>query len=115
MPILISNQTANTNNNEQEENSPIDVQTNHVSSPIPEVNQFFCFYFIIPFCETRSKRSVEVYKGKNLHPPTDVTDIAMETSQTVTAIASNVQLIVYCYKLVQEKLINLWENWKALG
>jgi hypothetical protein len=27
------------------------------------------------FCETRSKRCVEVYKGKNLHPPpTDVTD-----------------------------------------
>ncbi len=39
------------------------------------------------FCETRSKRSVEVYKGKNLHPtppapPTDVTDVAIETSQT---------------------------------
>ncbi len=31
------------------------------------------------FCETRSKRSVEAYKGKNLDPPTpaptDVTDI----------------------------------------
>jgi hypothetical protein len=43
------------------------------------------------FCETRSKRSVEVYKGKKLDPPpppppTDVTDITMETSQTVTDI-----------------------------
>jgi hypothetical protein len=36
------------------------------------------------FCETRSKRSVEVYKGKNLHPlpppPTDVTDVTIEMS-----------------------------------
>ena len=37
------------------------------------------------------------------------------TPQTVTDIASNVQLIVYCYKVLQEKLISLWENWKALG
>ncbi len=58
-----------------------------------------------------------MYKGKNLHPlpPPDVTDITMETSQTVTDIASNVQLLVYCYKVLKEKLISLWENWKALG
>ncbi len=43
------------------------------------------------FCETRSKRSVEVYKAKHLHPlyhppPPDVTDITTETSLTVTDI-----------------------------
>lgn len=45
MPVLINNQTGNTNNNEQQEqifeqdeNSTIDRQTNHVSQPAPEVN-----------------------------------------------------------------------------
>jgi hypothetical protein len=45
MPVLVSNQTSNTNNSEQqeqiydqEENSPIDRQTNLVSSTEPEVN-----------------------------------------------------------------------------
>jgi hypothetical protein len=37
------------------------------------------------FCEeTRTKRSDEVYKGKDLNPPQGVTDISMEASQTVT-------------------------------
>ncbi len=68
------------------------------------------------FCETRSKRSIEVYKGKNLHPlPPHPPDVAMETSQTVTDIAWNMQLILYCYKVLQEKLISLWATWKALG
>ncbi len=40
----------------------------------------FLSYTFKKFCETRSKRNVEVYKGRNLHPPpspppTDVTDI----------------------------------------
>ena len=34
--------------------------------------------FFAIFCETRTERSVEVYKGRNLHP------IATKTSQTVT-------------------------------
>jgi hypothetical protein len=38
------------------------------------------------------------------NPPPDVTDIT-----------SSVQSIVCFYKVVQEKLISLWENWKALG
>ena len=58
MPVLISNQTSNTNNSEQqeqifdqEENPSIARQTNHVSSNVPEViNKLifsFKFYF---FC-----------------------------------------------------------------
>ncbi len=43
-----------------------------------------------------------------------VTETIMEMSQTVTDIASNLQLIVYCYKVLQEKLISLRANWKAL-
>jgi hypothetical protein len=35
------------------------------------VCQFFVGVSNHYFCETRPKRSVEVYKGKNLHPPTD--------------------------------------------
>ncbi len=53
-----------------------------------------------------------MYKGKNLDPlpPTDVTDPESDLSQIVTDIASNVQLIVYYYKVLKEKLIRLWEN-----
>ncbi len=47
--------------------------------------------------------------------PQIVTKITMELSQTVTGIASNMQLIVYCYKVLQEKLISVWANWKAVG
>jgi hypothetical protein len=43
-------------------------------------------FSFINFCGTRSKRSVEVYKGKNLDLPQTVTDVTMETSQTVTDI-----------------------------
>jgi hypothetical protein len=48
------------------------------------VCQFFVGVSNHYFCETRPKRSVEVYKGKNLHPPQTVTDISMGTSETVT-------------------------------
>ena len=41
------------------------------------------------FCETRSKRSVEEYRGRNLDPPTPtgVTDIIMETVTNILATA----------------------------
>jgi hypothetical protein len=56
MPVLISNQTSNTTNNEQqeqiydqEENSSIDRQTNHVSSNEPVVNNILIYSFIYFF------------------------------------------------------------------
>ncbi len=38
-----------------------DKQMVHLSLPVT--------FHVSSFCETRSKRSVQVYKGKNLHPP----------------------------------------------
>jgi len=68
---------------------------------------------------------------RDRHPESDPTQIVTDTlngpitdhdrhpesnpSQTVTDIASAVQLVVHCYKVLKEKLISLWENWKALG
>jgi hypothetical protein len=50
-------------------------------------------------CETWSEKSVEVYRGKTLDPLSSPPP----------------QLILYCYEVLQEKLISLWANWKALG
>jgi hypothetical protein len=52
MPVLISNQTTNTNNNEQQEQiyeQDEDRQINHVSNTEPEVRQLFLFPLLLFF------------------------------------------------------------------
>ncbi len=46
-----------------------------------------------------------IKKGK------DVGIVENDPSQTMIDVASNVQLIVDGYKVLQEELISLWENW----
>jgi len=60
--------------------------------------------------ETSMKTTLEYY-----FMSTCILDPESDLSQTVTDIVSNVQLIAYCYKVLKEKLISLWENWKAQG
>jgi hypothetical protein len=47
MPVLISNQTSNTNNTEQEELPSNDRQTNHVSSNEPVVREGLIYLFFL--------------------------------------------------------------------
>jgi flagellar motor switch/type III secretory pathway protein FliN len=49
-----------------------------------------------------------------IEPSQTVTEITIEPSQTVTDIASNVQLILYCYKMLQENLIGWGEGVQAI-
>jgi hypothetical protein len=47
------------------------------------------FYDFLPFCKTRSKRSIEVIGVEIWTPlPQDVIDITMETSETVTDVTN---------------------------
>jgi hypothetical protein len=62
--------------------------------------------YMIEFCETRSKRSVEVYRGKNLDPlpPQTVTDISTETKfiALFSLVSSNSNYIVFHILIPQE-------------
>jgi hypothetical protein len=63
------------------------------------------------FCGTRTKSSVEVYKGKNLHPPPlpaqIVTDVTRKTAQALREIVSKVGCSLCVYKSIKEKLMSL--------
>ncbi len=77
------------------------------------------FFFLIYFVKHELKGLLKCIGVKicTHSPPSQqiVTGVTRETSQTVTHIVLNMQLILYSDKVLKEKLISLWANWKALG